>query len=109
MPVTSGFIATFGVISAAVEARSFWLAIVAMLSAVISAFVYLRIVLTMYGEDADEGAPRYRIAQGARVALVAAVVATIGLGIIPQPLNELTGTAVTSVSKVPEVTSQPAN
>ena len=80
-----------------------------MLSAVISAYVYLRIVLTMYGEDADEGAPRYRIPQGARVALVAAVVATIGLGIIPQPLNELTGTAVTSVSKPPAATSPPAN
>ena len=109
VPFTSGFIAKFGVISAAVEARSFWLAIVAMLSAVISAYVYLRIVLTMYGEDADEGAPRYRIPQGARVALVAAVVATIGLGIIPQPLNELTGTAVTSVSKPPAATSPPAN
>ena len=36
-PLTSGFLAKFYVINAAVQARSFWLALVAMISAVISA------------------------------------------------------------------------
>ena len=69
MPFTSGFWAKFWVIGAAVDARSFWLALVAMITSVISAFVYLRIVLTMYGDDAEEGAPAAsRSPVGARLA-----------------------------------------
>ena len=48
VPLTGGFIAKFSVIAAAVEAKSYALAVIAMLSAVIAAFLYLRIVLAMY-------------------------------------------------------------
>ena len=48
VPFTAGFFAKFTVISAAAEARSFWLAILAMISAVISAFIYLRLLVAMY-------------------------------------------------------------
>ena len=53
-PLTSGFLAKFYAISAVVDAGSFWLGLVAMLSAVISAFLYLRVVLTMYAGTSDE-------------------------------------------------------
>ncbi|MDH3708130.1 MAG: NADH-quinone oxidoreductase subunit N, partial [Acidimicrobiia bacterium] len=57
VPLTTGFIAKFGVIAAAADARSFWLAVVAMLSAVIAAYIYLRIVVAMFlDDDADEAA-----------------------------------------------------
>jgi len=52
VPLTSGFFAKFYVISAAIDARSFWLAIAAMVAAVISAFIYLRIIVAMYMSDA---------------------------------------------------------
>ncbi len=96
-PLTSGFLAKFYVIDAAIESRSFWLALVAMLSAVISAFLYLRIILAMYGssddaETADGAAatagPRLRVPAAAGIALVIAVVATIGIGLVPDPLSE---------------------
>ncbi len=96
VPFTSGFLAKFYVIGAAVEARSFWLALVAMLTSVISAYVYLRIVLTMYGDDAPEGAPTYSVPIGAKIALVASVLATVGLGIVPGPLTGAAKTAVTT-------------
>ena len=98
VPLTSGFLAKFYVIDAAVEAGSFWLALVAMLSAVISAFLYLRIVLTMYVGTGDEERGRRAAAcppgRGSAcpwrpaVALVVAVVATIGIGLVPDPLTE---------------------
>ncbi|MEO6627311.1 MAG: NADH-quinone oxidoreductase subunit N, partial [Aquihabitans sp.] len=53
VPFTSGFVAKFYVIDAAVNARSYWLALVAMLSAVISVYAYLRVVITMYGDDPE--------------------------------------------------------
>ena len=59
VPFTAGFFAKFTVISAAVDARSFWLAILAMISAVISAFIYLRLLVAMYlpSEDSPESEP----------------------------------------------------
>src|SRR5207253_7390755 len=51
VPLTGGFIAKFDVIAAAVDAKSYALALIAMLSAVIAAFLYLRIVLAMYTTD----------------------------------------------------------
>jgi NADH-quinone oxidoreductase subunit N len=105
VPLTSGFLAKFYVIGAAVDARSFWLALIAMLSSVISAFLYLRIVLAMYagadeGDEGDEVAavPRLRIPRAARVALVASVVVTIGLGILPGPLTRASHTAVPKIA-----------
>ena len=89
-------------IGAAVEARSFWLALIAMVSAVISAFIYLRIVLAMYsggdGDDAGERPPRLRVPGMAKLALIIAVIATIGLGFLPGPLNDTSKTAVPSIT-----------
>ena len=75
VPFTAGFFAKFTVISAAVDARSFWLAILAMISAVISAFIYLRLLVAMYlpGEDAPESE-----ADGATTEPAAAISAATG-------------------------------
>ena len=54
VPFTSGFIAKFGVIRAAVDEHSYALAIIAMLSSVIAAFLYLRIMVSMWMSDAGE-------------------------------------------------------
>ncbi len=101
VPFTSGFIAKFYVIGAAVDARSFWLGLLAMITSVISAYAYLKVVRTMYGDDAAEGAPTFKVPQGARIAIVASVIATIGFGIIPGPLTEASRTAVQSMVDAP--------
>lgn len=95
-PLTGGFLAKFYVVQAAVEARSFWLALAAMVTAVISAFLYLRIILAMYaGGDADEEAStseaappgRLRVPPMARLALAIALIGTVGIGLVPGPLT----------------------
>src|SRR5260370_17975592 len=48
IPFTTGFLAKLEVISASVGARSTPLAVVAMVSAPIAAFFYLRVILVMY-------------------------------------------------------------
>lgn len=112
MPLTSGFLAKFGVVWASVDAGSWPLAIVAMVSSVISAFVYLRIVLAMYDSDAEAG-PRVPVALGARIAVLLAVVATVGFGVWPKPLEQAARTAVavsvpgSAVAEAAEVVAQP--
>ena len=53
IPFTSGFFAKFRVIAAAASDESYWLAAVAMLAAAVAAYLYLRLVVTMFmvGDD----------------------------------------------------------
>jgi NADH-quinone oxidoreductase subunit N len=93
VPLTSGFLAKFYVIAAAVEANSYALAIIAMVAAVIAAFFYLRLIVMMYmadgeGEEGEAGAPapapRVAIPLGAGAALGLALIFTVAVGILPE-------------------------
>ena len=62
LPFTTGFWAKFEVIGAAVSSGTYWLAAIAMLGAVVAAFLYLRLVVRMYlvrppSADAAAAAP----------------------------------------------------
>ncbi len=113
VPLTSGFFAKFGVIAAAVDARSYWLALVAMGSAVIGAFVYLRIIVAMYMSEEHgtaQGEPEPAVGGGALalaggggriavpatmwVALSVAVAVTILVGFLPSLVTTLADDAV---------------
>jgi NADH-quinone oxidoreductase subunit N len=90
VPLTSGFFAKFYVITAAVDAGSTGLAIVAMIAAVIAAFLYLRIIVAMYmgdEEPADDAAPAVVVPVGAGIALALCVVVTIGVGVWPGAIS----------------------
>ena len=98
VPFTTGFIAKFTVIAAAVDARSYWIAVVAMLSAVIAAFAYLRVVVAMYFGDTDEAVDsaneREPIGVATAGAIVVAVVFTIAAGLLPDSVQALADEAV---------------
>ncbi len=82
VPLTSGFIAKFGVIQAAVDVESYAIAIIAMVCAVIAAFLYLRIMVSMWvGESTDESTVPIPFSMGVVVTLT--VVFTIALGVFP--------------------------
>jgi NADH-quinone oxidoreductase subunit N len=56
VPFTTGFLAKFEVVGAAVDTHAYGLAVVAMVSAAVAAFFYLRVAITMFspvGEIAD--------------------------------------------------------
>ena len=93
VPLTSGFLAKFYVISAAVEANSYAIAIIAMVAAVIAAFFYLRLIVTMYSADetaaagdgaTDDEPERLRIPIGAGAALALALAFTVVVGFLPE-------------------------
>ena len=108
VPFTSGFLAKFYVIAAAVESRSYAIAVVAMMAAVVAAFFYLRLIVVMYmaegqvmdglGDPAPAVDPvggivtatatttRLEVPVGAAVAIGIALAFTIGAGLLPQPV-----------------------
>ena len=90
VPFTSGFFGKFYVIGATIDRGDYWLAVVAMVSAVVAAFLYLRIVLSMYGPsdgDAERSAVPFPI--GAKVTLALSLGVTLFFGLFPGPLVDL--------------------
>jgi len=86
VPFTSGFIAKFGVIRAGVDERSYALALIAMVTSVVAAFLYLRIMVSAWMSDPPtEGAASTKVAipftSGLAIAL--AVGFTLVVGIFP--------------------------
>ena len=89
IPLTSGFIAKFGVFQDAFRAGFGWLVVVALLASVVSFFIYLRVVVAMYMQDpADERA--LALTPPVRLVLWAALAVTLILGFLPVPLLRLT-------------------
>jgi NADH-quinone oxidoreductase subunit N len=92
VPFTVGFVGKFYVILAAVRAHSYWLALIAMVGSVISAYLYLRIVVNMYTGDEDQpvtSAARIKIPVFAGIGLGLAVLFVVVFGIIPGPITDL--------------------
>jgi NADH-quinone oxidoreductase subunit N len=84
VPFTVGFFAKFYVISAAADAESFALALIAMVSAVIAAFLYLRIIVAMYMSDpVGDDQERIEVPFGAGLAIGLCFAVTLFFGIFP--------------------------
>jgi NADH-quinone oxidoreductase subunit N len=82
IPPTAGFIGKWYIFSAAVQEGHDWLAVIGVLSSVVSVFFYLRIVVMMYmTEGPDTVRPRVPAAAAAGLAL--ATVAVLYLGVLP--------------------------
>ncbi|MFE3756024.1 NADH-quinone oxidoreductase subunit NuoN [Nocardia tengchongensis] len=95
IPLTSGFIAKFGVFAAATGGEAATLVIVGVISSAIAAFFYIRVIVLMFFTDAPTTPPTvvYPTLTSTVVALTAA--STLILGIFPQPLLDLAKNAAT--------------
>ena len=93
VPLTSGFIAKFGVITAAVDVQSYAIAIIAMVSAVIAAFLYLRIMVSMWviePEAGDDAREPVQVPALLGVAITLSVAFTLVIGFLPGRLIDIT-------------------
>ncbi|MSP11450.1 MAG: NADH-quinone oxidoreductase subunit N [Chloroflexi bacterium] len=91
VPLTAGLVGKIFVFSAAAEAGLWTLLIVAVLTSVISAFYYLRLVVLMYMRDPiNDFGTQVHLTPGVRTALALAVIGTVLLGIIPGNLIDFT-------------------
>ena len=85
IPPTVGFYAKFTVIQAAVDAGFVWLAVAAVLSSLVGAFYYLRVVKLMYFDDAIDAEP-IDARPDNRALLTMNGLALLVFGVLPQPL-----------------------
>tara|TARA_B100000029_G_scaffold139011_1_gene134075 strand:+ start:4147 stop:5637 length:1491 start_codon:yes stop_codon:yes gene_type:complete len=94
IPFTGGFVAKLGVISSAVDTQYYFLAGVAMLSAAIAAYVYLRILLAMYVEIDNQQIEGINVPKGVWVVTGFASIVVIVTGFIPGPIVDITRDAI---------------
>lgn len=83
VPLTGGFVAKWGVLQAAVEEESYAIAIIGMVTAVIAAFLYLRIMVSMWLEGGADGAEREAVPPYTAVAVFLAAAFTLAIGVWP--------------------------
>jgi NADH-quinone oxidoreductase subunit N len=94
IPLTSGFTSKFAVFGAAIEGGQTWMVIFGVISSMLIAFPYLRVVVMMWLSEPGESTPTVSI-PGAltSAALAIGVIATLALGVVPAPLIDLTNDA----------------
>jgi NADH-quinone oxidoreductase subunit N len=92
VPLTGGFVAKLEVFAAGADAHEYYLVIIGVLSSVVAAYMYLRIVVTMFDTEGDVDAPGYvraRLEATVSIALLITAGLTLAIGIAPGWFLEL--------------------
>lgn len=89
IPPTAGFVGKFYIFRSAVDAEMYTLAVVGLLTSVVSAFYYLRVVVQMYVRDPAPGEIAAQVTPSEALTLLLATAGTIYLGFFPSVLFRL--------------------
>jgi NADH-quinone oxidoreductase subunit N len=94
LPPTAGFISKFYIFKTAIESGHTIVALIGILTSIVSVYYYLRVVYYLYMKEPAEG---HAIAQAGGVfaagALTIAIVGILAIGLYPTPLFQAAGTA----------------
>lgn len=101
IPPTAGFFGKFTILTAAVNAGHVPLAVLLVIASVISAYYYLKVVVSMYMGASDRAPIRSRVPAMAAIALLIAVAGVLGLGIFPSGWVDLARSSTTALSVLP--------
>src|SRR5215212_3860488 len=98
LPPTAGFIGKWYIFSAAVSAGYYWLAIIAVLTSVVSVFFYLRVVVMMYMADREASLPGpVTVPRLGLAALTVAIAAIFYLGLLPAQVVNLAAESIATI------------
>jgi NADH-quinone oxidoreductase subunit N len=100
IPLTAGFIGKWAVFHATLEAGLYTLAIIGVLTSVISAFYYIRVIVNMYLEDGD-GDPAEAATPYVQWAIYISFAGTVLLGILPALVTTLSDPVTLAANILP--------
>ena len=83
IPPTAGFVGKFYIFSAAVQSGYVGLAVIGVMTSLVSVYYYLRVVVVMYMREQEGEIPLAPQSVPANVALMIAAAATLALGLFP--------------------------
>jgi NADH-quinone oxidoreductase subunit N len=90
IPLTVGFVGKFYIFRAAINAGLIWLALVGVITTLISAYYYLRVVVVMYMKS---GEPQTRSEGWLKITVLLTALGTLFFGVLPGLLLEFAGQA----------------
>ena len=93
VPGTAGFAGKFFIFQSAVESRLIWLAIIGVITTVISFYYYLYIIVQMYMREPTEEFSDLRLCGSLKIALLISAVGTLYMGLLPTRILDWTSTA----------------
>jgi NADH-quinone oxidoreductase subunit N len=96
-PPLGGFIAKWYVFTAAMKAGYTWLAIVGVLTSVVSVFFYLRIIVMMYMTPSRSSVGIPAIPRIAGAALVASAIMVVYLGVLPTQVLDWAAASISTI------------
>lgn len=105
IPPLVGFTGKFYVFSAAVKAGYIWLAVIGVLNSVVSAYYYIRVVVTMYMQEGEKQVEPLSARPALATAIVAATVGTILVGVLPAKPMALARHSFASIEKPAQTAS----
>ena len=98
LPPTAGFIGKWYIFSAAVSAGYYWLAIIGVLTSVVSVFFYLRVVVMMYMADREGALPLPAVVtRMGMAALTVAIAVIFYLGVLPTRVLNLAAESIATI------------
>jgi NADH-quinone oxidoreductase subunit N len=90
VPGTAGFAGKFFIFRAAVESGLLWLAIIGVVTTVVSFYYYLYVIVQMYMRDPADEFSDLRIMGSLKVALLVSAIGTLYLGVLPTRILDWT-------------------
>jgi NADH-quinone oxidoreductase subunit N len=97
LPPTAGFVAKYYIFIAAVSSGHYGLAIIGVLTSVVSVFFYLRVVVNMYMAEPGGAPVAPKVSGLGMAALTIAIIAIFVLGILPSPIIDLAGKSIGTI------------
>ena len=94
IPLTSGFVGKWAVFSVALSAGAWPVVVLAVLLSAMAAWIYLKVIVLMYFREREPDAPA--VADPSvltATAIAVTVIATLVLGVVPDPLLDLLASA----------------
>ncbi len=96
VPGTAGFAGKFFIFRAAVESGMVWLAVIGVMTTVVSFYYYLYIIVQMYMREPKDDFADVAVAGSLKIALAIAAVGTLYLGVLPARVLDWAASATLS-------------
>jgi len=93
VPGTAGFAGKFFIFRAALESRLVWLAIIGVVTTVVSFYYYLYVIVQMYMREPKDEFSDVRMPGSVKLALLVSAAGTLYLGVLPGSILEWTSAA----------------
>ena len=93
IPPTGGFVGKYYIFLATIEADLIWLAVLGVLTSVVSAYFYLYVIVRMYFYDSRRDVPS-RLYPTLATAILLTAIGTLVLGLWPDPLLDFAQSSV---------------